>query len=76
MFVFREEYYHSRKEPKEGTPEHLAWQEEQEKLANRAEVIIAKQRHGPIGPVHLHFDGSVTRFSDLVESDHLPARRD
>jgi replicative DNA helicase len=35
-------------------------------------VIIAKQRHGPIGKVTLHFDGNTTKFSDFVESDRLP----
>lgn len=73
LFVFREEYYHSRKEPREGTPEHLAWEEEQQQVANLAEVIIAKQRHGPIGTVKLHFEGSVTRFSDLADDLRLPA---
>lgn len=71
LFVFREEYYHARKEPREGTTEHLAWAEEQEKIANLAEVIIAKQRHGPIGTVKMHFQGSVTRFSDLDEKHHI-----
>ena len=39
---------------------------------NLAEVIIAKQRHGPIGTVTLHFDGPFTRFSDYEAADHLP----
>jgi replicative DNA helicase len=32
---------------------------------NVAEVIIGKQRHGPIGTVKLYFDGQFTKFSDL-----------
>jgi replicative DNA helicase len=28
MFVYREAYYLGRAEPKEGTPEHLTWQDE------------------------------------------------
>ncbi|MDR1234255.1 MAG: replicative DNA helicase [Holosporales bacterium] len=67
MFVFREEYYKARKEPREGTPEHLKWQDEMEKIYNRAEVIIAKQRHGPIGIIRLFFDGRLTRFGNLLE---------
>src|ERR1700761_7591476 len=66
MFVFREEYYIERKQPSEGTPEHLTWQADMERAHNIAEVIIGKQRHGPVGTVKLHFDGQFTRFSDLA----------
>ncbi len=31
-----------------------------------AEVIVSKQRHGPIGTVKLAFDSRVTRFGDLA----------
>ena len=67
MFVFREEYYKARKEPKEGTIEHDKWRIDMENISNRAEVIIAKQRHGPIGTVKLFFDGKVTKFGNLME---------
>src|ERR1700691_175718 len=66
MFVFRESYYKSRTEPREGTPEHLAWQEEMDRVRNLAEVIIGKQRHGPIGTVKMHFNEDLTKFSDLA----------
>ncbi|MBX3455876.1 replicative DNA helicase [Ferrovibrio sp.] len=72
MFVFREEYYEARKEPSMGTPEHAAWQEKMERIANLGEVIIGKQRHGPIGKIVLQFESAFTRFSDYVASDHLP----
>ncbi len=67
MFVFREEYYKARKEPPEGTLEHDKWQLEMEKVYNRAEIIIAKQRHGPVGTIKLFFDGRLTRFGNLME---------
>ena len=75
MFVYRDEYYLARKEPREGTPEHVAWQEEMEKVHKLAEVIVAKQRHGPIGKVTLQFEGETTRFSNYVADDHLPDAR-
>jgi replicative DNA helicase len=66
MFVFREEYYIERRQPAEGTAEHATWQSEMERAHNVAEVIIGKQRHGPIGTVKLQFNGQFTRFSDLA----------
>ncbi len=67
MFVFREEYYVSRREPTEGTPEHLQWQEDMNKVHGLAECIIGKQRHGPIGHIELSFEGRFTRFGNLVK---------
>ena len=66
MFVFREEYYIERRQPAEGTPEHMTWQADMEKAHNIAEIIIGKQRHGPVGTVKLHFEGQFTRFGDLA----------
>ncbi len=66
MFVYREAYYLERAEPKDGTPEHLAWQEDLSRCQGQAEAIIGKQRHGPIGTVRLAFDGDRTRFSNLA----------
>jgi replicative DNA helicase len=76
LFIYRDEYYLKNKEPKEGTPEHLAWQSEMEKVHGRAEIIIGKQRHGPTGTVQLTFEGQFTRFGNLARSDYLPERFD
>ena len=72
MFVFREEYYIKNKQPREGTPEFLTWQNEMERAHGRAEVIIGKQRHGPTGTVELQFEAELTRFGNLAKSDHMP----
>lgn len=69
MFVYREEYYLTNKEPRPGTPEHEKWQTEMDLAHGKAEVIIGKQRHGPTGTVELQFEGQFTRFSDLAP-DH------
>ncbi|MCA8933030.1 MAG: replicative DNA helicase, partial [Rhodospirillaceae bacterium] len=65
MFVFREAYYVGKAEPPEGTPEHEQWREKMAEVHNLADVIVAKQRHGPTRTVRLHFDGNYTRFSNL-----------
>jgi replicative DNA helicase len=67
MFVFREEYYEGRKQPPEGTEKHLEWLKRMDSVYNKAEIIIAKQRHGPIGTVKLFFDGKLTRFANLEQ---------
>jgi replicative DNA helicase len=77
MFIFREQYYHVRLEPTQRGDEsldkfldrHRKWQERGEEIHNRAEVIIAKQRHGPIGKVEMFFDEQFTRFGDLERRD-------
>jgi replicative DNA helicase len=56
ILLHREDYYHR------GDPE---WEEN-----NEAEVIIAKQRNGPVGTVKLIFDGRLTRFKPMF---HQPS---
>jgi replicative DNA helicase len=65
LFVYREEYYLTNKEPRPGTAEYGKWQSDMNDVHGTAEVIIAKQRHGPTATVRLHFDAAVTRFADL-----------
>jgi replicative DNA helicase len=78
MFVYREEYYLTRSEPTRRAEEsdqrfnerHDGWKQRCEDTYGKAEVIVAKQRHGPTGVVRLSFDGSITKF------DNLPADED
>jgi replicative DNA helicase len=67
LFIYREEYYESRKEPTQGTEKHEQWQNKLSKIYNTAEIIVAKQRHGPIGTIRLFFDGKATKFDNLNE---------
>lgn len=79
LFVYREEYYLQSREPKrppEGSDalvdaqideEHRKWQQSMEQVYNRAELIVAKQRHGATGKVRLRFESQITRFSDPVD---------
>ena len=69
MFVFREEYYVEREKPSDDKLDEMAtWQERMARLHGKAEVIIGKQRHGPIGTVELSFEGRFTRFGNLAKS--------
>jgi replicative DNA helicase len=78
MFIYRDEYYLMREEPKRRdneTSEHFNqrhddWKQRCEQNYGKAEVIVAKQRHGPVGIVHLAFEGQYTKF------DNLPADGD
>jgi len=64
MFVYREEYYLEKLEPRLGTAEHVEWQEKMNLVHNLAELIIGKQRHGPTGVIRLEFESAFTKFKD------------
>ncbi len=80
MFIFREEYYLSRGEPTRRPEEsddkfndrYDRWKERCETAFGTAEVIIAKQRHGPIGTVKLHFEAETTKFDNFIGPERLP----
>jgi replicative DNA helicase len=81
MFIFREEYYLSRGQPLRRADEtddkyndrYERWQNRFNEVYGLGEVIIAKQRHGPIGAIKLHFDADTTKFDNFMGPDHLPA---
>ena len=80
MFIFREEYYLAR-EPTRHSDESEAkfndryeeWTKRLERAHGLSEIIIAKQRHGPIATIKLHFDAETTKFGNYVDADRLPA---
>jgi replicative DNA helicase len=80
MFVYREEYYLNKSEPVQKETEteekfnlrYQLWQERLEKSNGTAEIIVAKQRHGPVGIANVSFEGRLTKFSDLASPDSLP----
>jgi len=52
MFIYREEYYDPENVEKRG----------------KAEIIVAKQRNGPIGSIELIFQSNITRFKSPVSA--------
>ena len=65
IFIYREEYYLSRKIPSSDETKLLEWQEKMDKVENIAEIIIAKQRNGPVGNFSLRYDNKTTAFDNL-----------
>ena len=75
LFIYREDYYLAAKQPGDDHPDFAAWQEEMARAYGRAEVIVAKQRHGSTGKVRLKFDSRITKFSDAADDGYLPEMR-
>ena len=82
MFIYRDRYYLEQRAPKEAafdkTEKFSAavddWNRQMENTRNQADLIIAKQRHGPTDTIQLFFEAEFTRFADLdvVHRDHAP----
>ena len=75
LFVYREEYYHAQRKPEDGSEKFDKWLEKAHRIEGRAEVIVAKQRHGSTGIVPLVFHKSTTKFSDIADEAYQPERR-
>ncbi|NVK17537.1 MAG: replicative DNA helicase [Methylocystaceae bacterium] len=79
MFIYREFYYLDRSEPTKRESEgddkfaerYQQWEQRCEEMVNRSEVVIGKQRHGPLANIPLFFRGEFTQFGDLDE-EHIP----
>ena len=72
LFVYREEYYLQNREPEAGSSDSETWHMKMEAARGKADVIIAKQRHGPTGTAQLSFTPEFTRFADLAPEDRIP----
>lgn len=77
MFVYRHEEYLKREEPIKKSTEsdekfndrYQRWETLKNEFAGIGEVIIAKNRHGPIGNVRCYYDSQRTMFLNLA-GDH------
>ena len=68
LFVYREQYYLEKKEPKQGSIEHAEWQSKMSDIHGLADIHVGKHRHGSTGVVHLEFEGMYTKFKDLKKN--------
>lgn len=72
MFIYREEYYLTRKEPSSSdakyAEKHAEWLSNLNQVYNIADIIIAKHRNGRVGSVKLHYDGQYSKFSNLQKT--------
>jgi replicative DNA helicase len=75
LFIYREDYYLAAKQPADDHPDFAAWQEEMARNYGKAEILVAKQRHGSTGKVRVKFDSRITKFSDAVDEGYLPEMR-
>jgi len=65
MFIYREAYYKERLKPSGDDAQAMEkWQAEMEKIDRISEIMISKNRNGPIDNVLLVFDKNTTRFED------------
>ena len=86
LFIYREDYYLKGVEVEMPTPEEAqtiskrcrntkTGTQKYDGAAGKAEVIVAKQRHGSTGIVRVRFDGRTTKFSDVIDEGYLPEMR-
>ena len=69
MFVYRESYYVKRQEPSaDEHEEYEKWKDRMNSLDGKAEIIVGKQRHGPVGKVEMCFLEDLTQFGDLPKT--------
>lgn len=68
MFLYREEYYLTRKEPQPGDAKHAEWQTKLNQVHNVTDIMVAKHRNGPVGNVQVYYDSRYSKISNLQKT--------
>jgi len=71
VFVYRDEYYLQRMKPPADDEKYPVWLAAYEQSKGKMELIIAKQRSGPLGTAHVMFDGATNRITPPVEEGYV-----
>ena len=64
MFIYREDYY---RDSEDGDGEQMKPTGKE----GKSEIIIAKQRNGPVGSFDLLFQGSITKFKNPIKNTEV-----
>jgi len=60
MFIYRDDYYN--REENDDTPKPTGKE-------GKSEIIIAKQRNGPVGNFELLFQANITKFKNPIKTN-------
>jgi replicative DNA helicase len=71
MFIYREEMYLRAAQPDPSTDRHAKWQADLDKARGKAEIIVAKNRLGPVATIYTHWNGAAGRFGDLSRQESM-----
>ena len=67
MFIHREDYYNKGKE--NGDEDAPAEFNQKADSKGKSDIIIAKQRNGPVGDFQLLFQANITKFKNPIKTD-------
>ena len=72
IMIYREAYYLERKEPPAGSAEYLVWSDRMQQCYHKMQMIVEKQRMGPIGSIEVYCDiaSNALRDSDYEIQRH------
>lgn len=78
LMLYREGYYVERAMPRDARPdseEFASWQIKMKRVGNALDIIVEKQRQGPIGSIRVYCNIGCNAVRDLVDNSQLPEAR-
>ena len=66
MFIHREDYYNKEKKDEDGEVQEINQKADSK---GKADIIIAKQRNGPVGDLQLLFQSNITKFKNMIDNE-------